>query len=111
MPNLVEYNDDGVFFNIDSVRTRFYLDGCQTENYIFFINDRICGENYSSKPKNAEIYCFDKSLNLVRRLKQKDLQTKYLLLPSYCEETGNLYFYVYDEGSDDYMLCKCVFDK
>lgn len=110
MPNLIARNDDGIFFEPDSVRTRYYMMGCQTKNHIFYINDRFQGNSRNLVSVNDEVYCFDKSLNLVRRFKQKDSNAE-LLLPSYCEKTDNLYFEICDENTGDYVLCKCVFDK
>ncbi len=111
MPNIVESNDIGVFWSVDSIRTKYYSVGCQIENYTILLNDRFCSGRYEWKKLNPEIYCFDKSLNMVRRFKQKDEDFKSVIMfPSYCEKSGNLYFNMEDDNND-MALYKCIFEK
>lgn len=112
MPSLKEYEGYGVHFYKDSEYSLNYAFGCQTESYTFYFNHRFQGK-MPEMPKvdcvNAEVFCFDKSLNLVRRLKQKNFSTGHFYL-SYCEKSGNFYFNAKNEEGET-CLYKCIFDK
>lgn len=95
----------------DTALTLYYNGGTQTDNNLLYVNYRKSGVNMDWAPDNIEIYCFDKSLNLVRRLKQKETTKAFLFNPSYCEKTGNLYFEARNNDSGELELYRCIFDK
>lgn len=112
MADLIVWPDFGnMIMDRDTTSEYFYADGCQTETHIFYLNYRFWGKayNWATVGLNAEIFCFDSSLNLVRRLKQKDFTSTYFNV-SYCEKSGNMYLNAEDEDGE-ICLYKCVFEK
>lgn len=112
MADLIVLPDFGnMIMDRDTTSQSFYAPGRQTENYIFYINRRFYGKRYhwETVGRDAEIFCFDSSLNLVRRLKQKDFTSTYFNV-SYCEKSGNMYLNAEDEDGER-CLYKCIFEK
>ncbi|MCQ2375271.1 MAG: hypothetical protein MJ069_05150 [Salinivirgaceae bacterium] len=90
---------------------------CQTENHILVNNYRSSvtfegNVGWSGDPANGEfheIWVFDTSCNLVRRLKCRNLKGQVGAL-SYCDQSGNLYMNVFEEYKNT-VLYQCIFEK
>ncbi len=94
--------------------------GGQTEKSLLVNNYRASvvlenGEGhlvYHGDPANGEfheIWVFDTSCNLVRRLKCRNLKGQVGVL-SYCDQSGNLYMNVFEEYKNK-VLYQCIFEK
>ena len=76
----------------DGICANYFWYGCQTEKYIYVINNNIPsylmseGEDFT----NQEIWCFDYDNNLKRRIKINNPEVNDFLL-SVNEQTGNIY--------------------
>ncbi len=76
----------------DGICANYFWYGCQTEKYIYVINNNIPsylmseGEDFA----NQEIWCFDYDNNLKRRIKFNNPEVNDFLL-SVNEQTGNIY--------------------
>ena len=76
----------------DGICANYFWYGCQTEKYIYVINNNNPnyllseGENFA----NQEIWCFDYDNNLKRRIKFNNPEVNDFLL-SVNEQTGNIY--------------------
>ena len=103
----------------------FFRFDCQTDNYIIAANGRNLitgaevmkkgGINWVESPqyfdrfKDAEIWCFDNDMNLVRRYKCKN-KIGIILKVSYNEKTENLFIAAKD-ANGEVSLYRCKFNK
>lgn len=133
--NLVKMYRDDKFKDAEAIKTEPYsmlsTDGltslfglyCQTNNHIFVINGRsqmtraevlkkggiewLDSSQSLDRFKDAEIWCFDNDMNLIRRFKCKN---KLIRNVSYNEKTKNLFITAMDTNGE-YCLCRCKFNK
>lgn len=98
---------DGMLSEKDNAHTTYYGRCFQSRNHILFVNNREIKEH--PLVPIQEIYCFDSTLNFVRRFKQKEAIRSFGAI-SFCEESGDLYLNAADKDGVR-RLYKCIFDK
>lgn len=120
-PDVVIDEGDGALL-ADGLNS-FFTFGCQTDDYVFVQNLRcqigndeikrrgglkwrMSDDYFFGKFENEEIWCFDNSMNLVRRFKCVD-RRRVIAKTSYNEKSKNLFVTATDDEKE-YCLYKCV---